>query len=361
MLKRTFFVTGLPRSRTAWLANFLTHGNSLCFHEISRQVDGVTRMVKIFEESGHSIAGTADSGFLHYHETALQLFPNAAVVIVEREPNAAANSLAKFLRDYVETTENAGQVIRILQNKLNALKETLRGGNVMRVPFAALNSPAVCENLWAFCTGEPFNRKRWEILNDLKIETFPSRAILQARENGHQLEAWFPTERPGAQAPKRGKLEDQYNGLLLDLCKNTPGAAAWVQSLWEILLTWDHIEDGDAVDRAVANRAFEALMLHWPQNPFFNANKERLLPVMFNAVSAWRHSNAGGPANKGWDFYTEIPCTIAAIIGGMQAVNHYVPRLRALAERIHAEDDKEDGIQETESRRQNGKGETIWQ
>jgi len=28
-----YFITGLPRSRTAWMANYLTHGRSMCFHD----------------------------------------------------------------------------------------------------------------------------------------------------------------------------------------------------------------------------------------------------------------------------------------------------------------------------------------
>jgi len=30
---RNFFILGLPRSRTAWLANFMTYGQTFCYHE----------------------------------------------------------------------------------------------------------------------------------------------------------------------------------------------------------------------------------------------------------------------------------------------------------------------------------------
>ena len=35
MKTKSFFITGLPRSRTAWLANYFTTGSVLCLHEAS--------------------------------------------------------------------------------------------------------------------------------------------------------------------------------------------------------------------------------------------------------------------------------------------------------------------------------------
>ena len=35
-----FFITGLPRSRTAWFSTFFTGNNSFCYHEIIRVSDG---------------------------------------------------------------------------------------------------------------------------------------------------------------------------------------------------------------------------------------------------------------------------------------------------------------------------------
>ena len=43
-MKNIFFITGLPRSRTAWLANWFTYGHTFCFHEACRKVGKIEEL-----------------------------------------------------------------------------------------------------------------------------------------------------------------------------------------------------------------------------------------------------------------------------------------------------------------------------
>lgn len=65
-----FLISGLPRSRTAWLSILFTHYPSFCLHEGLSKFGDVGSMVKAFSMSGVPV-GDSDSG--------LTLFPDAVL------------------------------------------------------------------------------------------------------------------------------------------------------------------------------------------------------------------------------------------------------------------------------------------
>ncbi len=85
-----FFITGLPRSRTAWMAAFLTGGDILCHHELMKYCP--TREV-FFQSFRHPTLriGNSDSGL---PVTGFQeAFPASKTVIIERHIEDVYNSL----------------------------------------------------------------------------------------------------------------------------------------------------------------------------------------------------------------------------------------------------------------------------
>ena len=48
-MPRLFFVTGLPRSRTAWMSVFLTHGPSICLHEPTTRCGSMKEVRELME------------------------------------------------------------------------------------------------------------------------------------------------------------------------------------------------------------------------------------------------------------------------------------------------------------------------
>ena len=77
-----FLILGLPRSRTAWLANFLTYDGLFCYHEA---INGCLNM----DEYAEKVKGKGDSN------TALALFdfehmfPDAKIIVVDSSIDAA--------------------------------------------------------------------------------------------------------------------------------------------------------------------------------------------------------------------------------------------------------------------------------
>lgn len=111
----------------------------------------------------------------------------------------------------------------------------------------------------------------------------------------------------------------------------------------EAALTWDHIMDGDPIDKDVADRAFMALTIGWPMNEWFIKNRVILVPVMVNAISAWKHASiVGTPKIKAYDVYAEVACTMALLLGGLTAVKVYGPKIRELTQAMCLTDEQRD-------------------
>jgi hypothetical protein len=93
-----FFVTGPPRSGSAFLANFLSYGNdSFCFHECERDIylsDVETQKNVVFDRLQnfpHWYTGNSSSGMLAWGQI------HHPLVIVHRDWDDAEESLAKVL------------------------------------------------------------------------------------------------------------------------------------------------------------------------------------------------------------------------------------------------------------------------
>ena len=346
---RTFFITGLPRSGTAWLSNFLTHGASFCFHEAARQVGSLQELPALFARTGSPNVGTADCAFPLYYDKALALFPEAHLVLVKRPRAQCALSFDKLMRDMGASPVGARELFDQLEGNCAAMARALAGRYVLTVEFDALWQEDTCRAIWRHCAGDaPLDGLRLSQLQLLRVNTDPRR--VQAAMNLETLRGMFNSPRvpltAPAPSPAIAPLIQEYHAIIKAFCSKTEGAYLWFNQLLGVLLTWDHIEDGDPLCKATANRAFEAAVLQWPFNPFLQANRERLTTAMVSALSAWRYENARPAAafmdrrhasSKNEDMYTEVPCAMAMIIGGLPLVGRVMPRLRQLAELIAAQ------------------------
>ncbi len=109
-----FFVTGLPRSRTAWLANLLTTDRTLCFHEPIEPID------KLFNPAwagGYAAIGCSDSMLVMRFEELSDAYLQAPWLYVQRDPEAALNSLLAFSLPHVDLSEEAAREFIIAECK----------------------------------------------------------------------------------------------------------------------------------------------------------------------------------------------------------------------------------------------------
>ena len=144
-----FFVIGLPRSRTAWLANFLTYNNHYCFHE---GIDGCNNIYDYIEKLGDS-NGDASTGLMLFDMN--KQFPESPKVIIESDIKKAIDYSYKTY-GYFDS-----KYVYDLQDRLNQI-------DGLRIKFDDIDDRL--EEIWDYLIGTPFDKRRAEILKRLRIE-----------------------------------------------------------------------------------------------------------------------------------------------------------------------------------------------
>lgn len=89
---RPFFIIAMPRCRTAWIANLLTWGNTVCFHElwIDAADDLGAFKAKIGAQNGNS-----DSSNCFHIDELIAAYPEAAYVVIESDRDRVFRSIQK--------------------------------------------------------------------------------------------------------------------------------------------------------------------------------------------------------------------------------------------------------------------------
>jgi hypothetical protein len=164
-MRRRFFVTGLPRSRTAWFANLFSTGDVLCHHDALLECDRVTDLPSILGR--RAIVGDSDSGLLLFYSDVAAMYPGAPWVVIRRDPDEAFRSLVEHFGTDVS---NGGWPI------LTAALQTIPAGNssILSVSYDELGDVSIIRKIWNHCIPTvPFDAERWVLLRDLKIERIP--------------------------------------------------------------------------------------------------------------------------------------------------------------------------------------------
>lgn len=138
-------ILALPRSRTAWLANFLTTEKTFCYH------DPLANMWSYRDVSSlkmDRITGVADTGLALFD---LSIF-DCKKLIIERSLNDVYASLDKFLPEV----------------DLSNLNEKLYRIEGLRIGFDEINERL--EEIWDYCTGLPFDALRADQLKNMNVQ-----------------------------------------------------------------------------------------------------------------------------------------------------------------------------------------------
>jgi hypothetical protein len=166
-VKRLFLVTGYPRSRTAWLAAFLSSGRTLCLHEpIMRFGQNFLPMVEYIESLPHRNVGISDSAIPALRGMFAMVYKTAPVLVVERPKKACLESL----KNYYGLGWDSGKVLRAEKAfdetclGLQALEEHF--STVKRISFESLATVEGARVAWEFCCpGEAFDQHRYQAMD----------------------------------------------------------------------------------------------------------------------------------------------------------------------------------------------------
>lgn len=193
-----YFVTGFPRSRTAWIANFLTYGPSYCHHDALRLGTTAEFLSDVFEKTwAEHVAvehvGDSDSALLAIVPQLVDQFPTARWVLIERPAEEVIRSYtAAFgVKPYPQTPvldiHQTRAMVEALQKWIDRLKNIVPAGRLLVLPFSDLDLEGRALALWEWCVpGASFSYERYEMLNTFSVNIITDKI----RVMDHATEAW---------------------------------------------------------------------------------------------------------------------------------------------------------------------------
>jgi hypothetical protein len=151
-----FVIFALPRSRTAWLSQWLSYQNRIVGHDLGAYAD----TCQGFLDALWPFTGTVETGAQDAHRLMRIAMPDAKFVTIRRQPINVADSLTKFgIMQYDE-----------MERRAEVLDDIERDG-ALSIPYESLSDARVCANLWEhLLPGVPFNFNWWRYMDQQNIQ-----------------------------------------------------------------------------------------------------------------------------------------------------------------------------------------------
>lgn len=167
-----FIVFGLPRSRTAWLARFLSYVGAQVHHDLGVNADSLDEFVSILRRS----AGTVETGAQTAWRVLRDRIPNLRFFVLRRPIDEVMASFDK-LGIPVERTE--------IEARDQQLEEIASVPGAISLTFDDLRSELCCRILFEGMLGVAWDRARWLEFDRENIQIdWPARiATLRTRAN----------------------------------------------------------------------------------------------------------------------------------------------------------------------------------
>lgn len=156
-----FIIYALPRSRTRWLAQFLSYRDWHCGHDEIRHARSLDDVKSWFAQPN---TGTTETSGAPWWRTVQRYCPDIKTVVIRRPVAEVVESLARFGMD-------RGAMWRMataLDHKLDQIEA--RVPDVLSVPYAALSSGMTCGQIFEHCLPYRHDHEWWQTLNDLNIQ-----------------------------------------------------------------------------------------------------------------------------------------------------------------------------------------------
>jgi hypothetical protein len=149
----------MPRSRTAWLANWLTTDTTICYHDPKPG----SKLADYFAQNPTKRVGWSGPEVC----TVFEQHKNAPWVVVDRPTEKALPAFAVIAREHGLTDE---QINDFWFARLTLLGTIATQPNVLVVAFDDLNRLDVAWKVWNHLLAPlPFDAERWAMLNDLHV------------------------------------------------------------------------------------------------------------------------------------------------------------------------------------------------
>jgi hypothetical protein len=167
-----FIILSLPRSRSAWLAAFLSYPPKQCGHDIASE----SRSVPDFLNRLARFDGTCETGAVVGWQLIHWYIPQARIIVVKRPVEEIKRSLAQF---GIVPVEGELEARGAMLDACAALP------SVTAFDFDELNDQDVCTWIFETCLGLDFDRRWYRKLanQNIQIDVGAQMAKLRGRQS----------------------------------------------------------------------------------------------------------------------------------------------------------------------------------
>ena len=161
-----FIIYALPRSRTAWLSNFLTYRAWECHHEAAIFMRSMED-VKAFFSSPK--VGCAETAVVLGRELIRSVVPDIKEVVILRPVDEVIESVMKVDLTGVASYDRF-RLQKVTEHQNRALQKVAKDKNVLVINYADLNREEACAAIFEYCLPFKFDKEWWKWLKDTNIQ-----------------------------------------------------------------------------------------------------------------------------------------------------------------------------------------------
>lgn len=152
-----FLILSLPRSRSAWMAHFLSYGRRNVGHDLATYCGSIQEFLDNFS----NVKGSCETGGMLAWKIIKQRLPTTKLIVVKRELKDVISSLERFGLQ-VDVAEM--QARDVMLDRISSMEGT------HTIWFDMLQDPTVCSWLFEYCLEEPFDSEWYSQLASLNIQ-----------------------------------------------------------------------------------------------------------------------------------------------------------------------------------------------
>src|ERR1700674_713600 len=184
IMPEPFIIYSLPRSRTAWLAAFLTYREWTCHHEQAihmRSMDDV-RQFFATPHTGTVETGAAQGWWIIHHYV-----PNIRAVVIHRPVDDVVKSMLAVDTGGVASYD-ANKLRAIMQYGNRMLAQISRVPGVLNVDFNDISTKERCATIFEHCLPYKFDTQHWLDMKDRNIQVDMKAFLLSYFANRDKVE-----------------------------------------------------------------------------------------------------------------------------------------------------------------------------
>lgn len=298
------FVTGLPRSGSAWLANYLSYGHSMFIHDAWKSCTPEAFKTRVELEKDIKAAGVVDCGNALIFEQINKVFPAAKWVVITRSAEDVRKSCETINFPFVDFTQQ--------------LKTIIIKKDPLKVPFVEMFDRADEIGRFLF---EDWDCPAWRKsqLKSLNVQLHWGRVSDQFRvpEILKKVDTLTPT-----------KME--YLRLVKEIVKDDPHAVRFLVTARDASELYRQLKEGRAVDVDKALGVLESMATEWLISPFVKNFSNALAPALMSCLEKYQNEKHLEHCPVDVDLLT----VVTYIYQGNEGVKQYMPKVRELSDKI---------------------------